>query len=160
MTRQIKVPEGQTPLNADLRHPLLDVFKEGSAARDSGAASPYHGNSLEHCIHASGWVSRDLRLALDAALDKIERLDRERKLAEAQVDRLLALSTSIDADCDAAIASLQASGQRLIELYDETMCDLLGEDVHHGNQDSEEVAAIRAAFGLPARAALTTGAAS
>ena len=92
-----------------------------------------------------------------AALDKIERLDRERKLAEAQADRLLALSAGIDADCDTAIASLQASGQRLIELYDEAMCDLLGEDVHHGNQDSEEVAAIRTAFGLPARAALNTG---
>ena len=92
-----------------------------------------------------------------AALDKIERLDRERKLAEAQADRLLALSAGIDADCDTAIASLQASGQRLIELYDEAMCDLLGEDVHHGNQDSEEVAAIRTAFGLPARAALAGG---
>ena len=62
-----KVPEGQTPLNDMLHHPVLDVINEGMRARDNGAPSPYHGHSLEHCLHASGWVQRDLRLALDAA---------------------------------------------------------------------------------------------
>lgn len=70
MDREIKVPDGQTPLNADLNHPLLNVFKEGEAARNNGTTSPYHGHSLEHCIHAAGWVGRDLRLALDASLER------------------------------------------------------------------------------------------
>ena len=61
-----KVPIGQTPLNDKLSHPMLDVFNEGSVARDQGTVSPYHGHSLEHLIHAAGWVQRDLRLALDA----------------------------------------------------------------------------------------------
>lgn len=64
---RVTVPEGQTPLDDKLRHPLLDAFNEGIAARDSGECSPYHGHSLEHCIHAAGWVQRDLRLALDEA---------------------------------------------------------------------------------------------
>lgn len=63
---RVKVPDGQTPLNDKLSHPLLDVFNEGIAARDNGTGSPYHGHSLEHCLHAAGWVQRDLRLALDA----------------------------------------------------------------------------------------------
>ena len=63
---RVKVPDGQTPLNEKLSHPLLDVFNEGIAARDNGTSSPYHGHSLEHCLHAAGWVQRDLRLALDA----------------------------------------------------------------------------------------------
>lgn len=62
---QVKVPEGQTPLNDKLHHRLLDVINEGIKARDEGGSSPYHGHSLEHCLHATGWVQRDLRLALD-----------------------------------------------------------------------------------------------
>jgi hypothetical protein len=68
------VPKKQTPLNDRLGHYYLDVLNEGSRARDTGAASPYHGHSLEHCLHASGWVSRDLRLALDAAKAQIQAL--------------------------------------------------------------------------------------
>lgn len=64
-TTRIRVPEGQTPLNDKLGHRLLDVFNEGVRSRDSGTRSPYHGHSLEHLLHASGWVQRDLRLALD-----------------------------------------------------------------------------------------------
>lgn len=64
---RVTVPAGQTPLNDKLGHVYLDVFNEGAAARDSGKPSPYHGHSLEHCLHAAGWVQRDLRLALDAA---------------------------------------------------------------------------------------------
>lgn len=62
---RIKVPEGQTPLDDNLGHRLLDVIREGEKSRDSGAASPYHGHSLEHCLHAHGWVQRDLRIDLD-----------------------------------------------------------------------------------------------
>lgn len=61
------VPAGQTPLNATLGHKYLDVVSEGAASRDSGEHSPYHGHSLEHCLHGIGWVQRDLRLALDQA---------------------------------------------------------------------------------------------
>lgn len=71
--RLVKVPEGQTPLDDNLRHPLLDVFNAGMTARDSGEASPYHGHSLEHCLHAAGWVQRDLRIALDKAQGGVER---------------------------------------------------------------------------------------
>ena len=65
---RVTVPEGQTPLDDNLGHRLLDVIREGERARDSGASSPYHGHSLEHCLHATGWVKRDLRIALDKAL--------------------------------------------------------------------------------------------
>lgn len=65
------VPAGQTPLDARLSHPLLLVFAEGEKARDTGAASPYHGHSLEHCLHAAGWVQRDLMIALDAAKKRL-----------------------------------------------------------------------------------------
>lgn len=64
---RVKVPSGQTPLNDRLGHRYLDVLNEGSKARDTGTGSPYHGHSLEHCLHAHGWVSRDLRIALDNA---------------------------------------------------------------------------------------------
>ena len=64
---RVTVPEGQTPLDDNLGHRLLDVIREGERARDSGASSPYHGHSLEHCLHATGWVKRDLRIALDKA---------------------------------------------------------------------------------------------
>ena len=65
--KRVKVPEGQTPLDDNLNHRYLAVLDEGSKARDSGEGSPYHGHSLEHCLHATGWVSRDLRLALNKA---------------------------------------------------------------------------------------------
>lgn len=68
------VPEGQTPFDDSLNHPLLDVIKEGEKARETGNGSPYHGHSLEHCLHATGWVCRDLRIALDAAQAEIARL--------------------------------------------------------------------------------------
>jgi hypothetical protein len=67
-----KVPAGQTPLDDNLHHRLLDVIKEGQKARDNGTGSSYHGHSLEHCLHATGWVQRDLRLALDEAKAEIE----------------------------------------------------------------------------------------
>lgn len=62
---RVKVPHGQTPLNDDLGHRLLDVINEGQKARETGGCSPYHSHSLEHCLHATGWVSADLRIALD-----------------------------------------------------------------------------------------------
>ena len=65
---QWNVPEGQTPLDEKLRHRYLDVIKDGELSRDSGKGSPYSGQSLEHCLHSTGWLIRDLRLALDAAL--------------------------------------------------------------------------------------------
>lgn len=64
------VPPDQTPLDEKLTHPLLDVFNAGRRARDLGTTpSPYHGHSLEHCLHSAGWVSRDLRLALDRRVE-------------------------------------------------------------------------------------------
>lgn len=69
---RVRVPDGQTPLDDRLGHRYLDIIKEGSDARDSGAGSPYHGHSLEHCLHATGWVQRDLRIALDRALSAKE----------------------------------------------------------------------------------------
>jgi hypothetical protein len=71
------VPEGQTPLDDSLSHRYLDVIKEGRDAFDSGASSPYHGHSLEHCLHATGWVQRDLRVALDKAKEAHRPLTRE-----------------------------------------------------------------------------------
>jgi len=65
--RTIRVSKGETPLNEKLGHWVLNVLREGERARDAGTGSPYSGHSLEHCLHAAGWVSRDLRLALDAA---------------------------------------------------------------------------------------------
>lgn len=82
------IPDGQTPLNEKLSHPLLDVFNEGIAARDNGTSSPYHGHSLEHCLHAAGWVQRDLRLALDATHAEIERLNNGLTDAACQISDL------------------------------------------------------------------------
>lgn len=65
--RVVIVPEGQTPLDKNLRHPLLDAFNSGIASRENGSSSPYHGHSVEHCLRAAGWVQKDLRLALDKA---------------------------------------------------------------------------------------------
>lgn len=56
-----------TPLDENLRHPLLDVFNDGRLARDTGKPSIYPGNTLEHCLHSAGWVERDLSLALEKA---------------------------------------------------------------------------------------------
>lgn len=67
------VPAGQTPLDGFLKHPLLDAFNAGVKARVEGAGSPYHGNSLEHCLHAAGWVQQDLRMALDKAREQSEK---------------------------------------------------------------------------------------
>lgn len=71
------VPEGQTPLNKGLSHKYLDVIRQGEKARDDGEGSPYHGHSLEHCLHAHGWVQRDLRLALDKAIQQHEAFAQE-----------------------------------------------------------------------------------
>ena len=78
--KQVKrtIPAGQTPLDDKLNHRFLDVIQEGEAARDAGTASPYHGHSLEHCLHATGWVMRDLRLALDEARARTEKAESER----------------------------------------------------------------------------------
>ena len=75
------VPDGQTPLDDKLNHRLLDVIREGEAARDAGTGSPYHGHSLEHCLHATGWVSRDLRLALNESHARAEAAEAERDAA-------------------------------------------------------------------------------
>lgn len=81
------VPVGQTPLDDKLSHRLLDVLREGATARDSGAGSPYHGHSLEHCLHAAGWVSRDLRIALDARrADAAEMERKDARIAELEGD--------------------------------------------------------------------------
>ncbi len=77
MAGQVSVPAGQTPLDGKLEHPLLDVVRAGEKARDSGAGSPYHGHSLEHCLHAIGWVKRDLRIALDEAKAALTELHAE-----------------------------------------------------------------------------------
>lgn len=84
---RFKVPAGQTPLDDDLRHPLLDVFNAGMKSRDDGTASPYHGHSLENCIHASGWVLRDIRLALDAEREKAQQGEPWQDIATAPKDR-------------------------------------------------------------------------
>ena len=76
------VPEGQTPLDDNLKHRYLDVIREGADAFDSGEGSPYHGYSLEHCLHATGWVKRDLRVALDKANQRIAALQEQLKEAE------------------------------------------------------------------------------
>lgn len=55
-----------TPLDRDLSHPVIKVIQEGVDARENGTNSPYPGNTLEHSLHAFGWVQRDLRLAFDA----------------------------------------------------------------------------------------------
>jgi hypothetical protein len=78
--KPVRVPEGQTPLDRGLTHRLLDVIKEGEKARDTGASNPYHGHSLEHCLHATGWVQRDLRIALDKERAKHEKPPIDRKL--------------------------------------------------------------------------------
>lgn len=66
------VRAGETPLDANLGHRYLDVFREGGEAFDNRTASPYSGHSLEHCLHAAGWVQRDLRVALDSVLAERE----------------------------------------------------------------------------------------
>ena len=78
---RVKVPEGQTPLNDKLGHRLLDVFNEGIKARDAGTGSPYHGHSLEGCIHAAGWVQRDLRLAGKSHHERVSGIRRARRHA-------------------------------------------------------------------------------
>ena len=79
---RIAVPEGQTPLNDKLGHRLLDVLKEGREARRDGTGSPYHGHSLEHCIHAAGWVQQDIRMALDLAHAALSGIGRDGAGAE------------------------------------------------------------------------------
>lgn len=93
---RVTVPAGQTPLNDKLGHMYLDVFNEGVAARDSGKPSPYHGHSLEHCLHAAGWVQRDLRLALDAAKAAATRPAEAQAVAEWAVDREMIARAAAD----------------------------------------------------------------
>lgn len=129
---EVVVPKGQTPLSKDLKHPFLDVIDQGSTARDAGTGSPYHGHSLEHCLHATGWVQRDLRLALDDA--KAENAAASRLIAEKEA-RINELSGRLFAEGEAAtfyraasidnrkraeaaeaqIASLKAENERMRE---------------------------------------------
>lgn len=90
------VPAGQTPLDDKLNHRFLDVIREGEAARDAGTASPYHGHSLEHCLHATGWVSRDLRLALDEARARTEKAEAERDRLRAALLKIAEYLPSFD----------------------------------------------------------------
>ena len=95
------VPDGQTPLDDKLNHRLLDVIREGEAARDAGTGSPYHGHSLEHCLHATGWVAQDLRLALNESQARAEAAEaRVAKLVEAyDVANPLRTADMHHADC-------------------------------------------------------------
>lgn len=82
-------PMAYTPLNEKLGHPLLDVFNAGCTARDAGrGTSGYPGNSLEHVIHAAGWVQRDLRLALDKHQGKEPKMTQTREQITAQIEAL------------------------------------------------------------------------
>ena len=96
--KQVKrtVPAGQTPLDDKLNHRFLDVIREGEAARDAGTASPYHGHSLEHCLHATGWVSRDLRLALDEACARAAKAEAERERLRAVLLKIAEYLPSFD----------------------------------------------------------------
>ena len=111
--KQVKrtVPAGQTPLDDKLNHRFLDVIREGEAARDAGTASPYHGHSLEHCLHATGWVSRDLRLALDEARARAEK-------AEAERDRLRAERMEIFGDHAHVVRGIIAAAGALPDMHD------------------------------------------
>lgn len=80
-----------TPLDPDMSHPVIKVILEGIAARDSGANSPYPGNTLEHSLHAFGWVQRDLRLAWDAC--KARSLDPDKPLRNAAYGLLQLIDT-------------------------------------------------------------------
>src|SRR5690554_835878 len=105
---RIKVPHGQTALNDDLGHRYLDVIDEGMAARDSGVGSPYGRHSLEHCLHATGWVQRDLRLALDAARtdpaqDAGSDYVRVKRIPRGNIERLL---INNDYDIEVILSSL------------------------------------------------------
>lgn len=48
----------------------LTVLKEGQESRRTGKPSPYDGQSVQHQLHAYGWVCEDLRLALIEASPK------------------------------------------------------------------------------------------
>lgn len=107
------VPGGQTPLDDKLNNRLLDVIREGEAARDAGTGSPYHGHSLEHCLHATGWVSRDLCLALNESHARAEAAEAERvaewnrrRKAEASRDLEKAVCATIKAELDALRVAL------------------------------------------------------
>lgn len=82
-----RVPEGQTPLDHSLQHPLLDVIEAGRKARDDLTPSPYHGHSLEHCLHAAGWVYRDLRIELGKAKERIKEFEMRLTPEPLAVDR-------------------------------------------------------------------------
>lgn len=43
---------------------ITRLIREGEQARRTGHPNPYHGQSVEHALHATGWVKEDLRLAL------------------------------------------------------------------------------------------------
>lgn len=79
--RAENVTRGPITLDGSLNHRLLDVFREGERAREHGGKSHYGGHTLEHCLHACGWVSRDLRLALDAANSRIKSLEQQIELS-------------------------------------------------------------------------------
>jgi len=43
---------------------VAHLLNEGSEARRHGTHNPHKGNSIEHLLHAEGWLKEDLRLAL------------------------------------------------------------------------------------------------
>lgn len=43
---------------------MAHILNEGSEARREGTNNPYKVNSIEHLLHAEGWLKEDLRLAL------------------------------------------------------------------------------------------------
>lgn len=59
-------------------HWVLEVFKDGERARETGDACPWPGGTLENALHAAGWVSRDLRITLDQARKRLDALESKR----------------------------------------------------------------------------------
>jgi len=90
-----------------------------------------HSNGLndDRDIANSRLIAQAPTLATDlaAALDEVARLDRDRRLAEAQVDRLLALSTSMDTDFEKFLEAVQALGA-MPEGYCFCSRDRIGDD--------------------------------
>lgn len=43
---------------------VAHLIDEGARARRDGTPNPYRGNTIEHMLHARGWLTEDLRLAL------------------------------------------------------------------------------------------------
>jgi hypothetical protein len=63
-------------------HWVLEIFKDGERARDTGEACPWPGGTLEQALHAAGWVSRDLHIALDKAKEGLPQPNLTGKMVE------------------------------------------------------------------------------